>query len=405
MSFGIVPCQNVNHYLAYHALLLQTNEQELETLHDAILAGLSLFNQFVVPPNSVVNNALSDLIGNGTMFFVAAAGNDFQPYPYLPGAWKGVMSVSANSQDAFLSVTEPKARWSNNGEFLLPGAFADSNGNYYDGTSFAAPHMSYALALYLARFGSRAPCGITTHDILWEDPNSAGISPNIPLVTFCPELIPYDPSPTPSMTLTPTFTPTMTHTPTFTATVTHTPTFTATPTRTPTRTPTFTATPTRTPTSTPQSQSLLVNVALQGRPVPPNALQAVPLAVRITRTNDSVVVHDATINSDANGQFTVFGLAAGNYRIRIKHAQALASALDFVSVGGNTPITVGLLRTGDADNNHLVNIIDFSLLAVSFGRASGQLGYDARADFNADNLVNITDFSLLAANFGQSSAP
>jgi len=129
------------------------------------------------------------------------------------------------------------------------------------------------------------------------------------------------------------------------------------------------------------------------------------LQVSITRMSDNVVVFDSTHNRDSNGQFVVNGLAAGNYRIRVKHALALASALDFVMPDGSHSIHVGVLLTGDADNSNLVNISDFSILAVAFGKTSGQVGYDPRADFNGDDIVNITDFSLLASNFGKTGVP
>jgi len=52
-----------------------------------------------------------------------------------------------------------------------------------------------------------------------------------------------------------------------------------------------------------------------------------------------------------------------------------------------------------------VTILDFSILASTFGLGAGDPGFDPRADFNQDTFVTILDFSLLAANFGQCGAP
>ena len=41
-------------------------------------------------------------------------------------------------------------------------------------------------------------------------------------------------------------------------------------------------------------------------------------------------------------------------------------------------------------------------LKASFGKSYGQLGYDARADFNNSDNVDALDFTLLKGNFGQS---
>jgi len=136
----------------------------------------------------------------------------------------------------------------------------------------------------------------------------------------------------------------------------------------------------------------------------PSTGQAVPLAVTITRSGDNSVVFDELVNSDSNGQFTVSGLAVDSYRIRVKHAQTLASALDFVMSIGEQMITIDPLRMGDTDNNNLVNVTDFSLVAAAFGKVTGEVEFDARADFNGDAIINITDFSLLANNFGQIGA-
>ena len=51
---------------------------------------------------------------------------------------------------------------------------------------------------------------------------------------------------------------------------------------------------------------------------------------------------------------------------------------------------------GDANDDDVVNLADFSILASVFGTA------DARADFNGDGFVTLADFSILAANFGKS---
>ncbi len=62
-----------------------------------------------------------------------------------------------------------------------------------------------------------------------------------------------------------------------------------------------------------------------------------------------------------------------------------------------TPITIG----GDVDHDGHINIIDFQLLSNSFGKSSGQSGFNSGADFNNDNMVNILDFQVLSNNFGR----
>ena len=62
---------------------------------------------------------------------------------------------------------------------------------------------------------------------------------------------------------------------------------------------------------------------------------------------------------------------------------------------------MGVQLVGDANNDNLVDISDFGILYGTFGRACGDSGFDARADFNGDCVDDIVDFVLLRGNFGQ----
>lgn len=163
----------------------------------------------------------------------------------------------------------------------------------------------------------------------------------------------------------------------------------STPTTTPTPTSTRTATATPTATGTPQSCLLQGSVSLQrpGRPAP-DPSWVVSLTVEIGETNYATT-------TDSEGHFTISGLAAGTYDIRVKNAHTLANVQSVSLVPGTNAVSFGTLREGDANNDNCITIIDFSLLAYGFFPA-----YDARADFNQDGYVNIQDFSMLRENFG-----
>ena len=66
---------------------------------------------------------------------------------------------------------------------------------------------------------------------------------------------------------------------------------------------------------------------------------------------------------------------------------------------------MGVILAGDANNNDIVNVIDFHILKMTFGKSSGDTGFDRRADFNDNGAVNILDFNLIKGNFGQEGAP
>lgn len=57
---------------------------------------------------------------------------------------------------------------------------------------------------------------------------------------------------------------------------------------------------------------------------------------------------------------------------------------------------------GDVNHDGTVNIQDYQLLSLAFGKTIGQTGYNVNADFNQDSVINIQDYQLLSTNFGRS---
>jgi hypothetical protein len=62
-----------------------------------------------------------------------------------------------------------------------------------------------------------------------------------------------------------------------------------------------------------------------------------------------------------------------------------------------SPPPTPVYKDEDINQDGIVNILDFSLLASKFGQSGTGIG---RTDINQDGIVNILDFSLLAAKFG-----
>lgn len=145
---------------------------------------------------------------------------------------------------------------------------------------------------------------------------------------------------------------------------------------------------------------LFMTVPMQGRGAAPGEAFVRSVSVRVRRVGVLEPVIDGQFATDENGDAFIGYLPPGQYTVRVKAATTLAGVVDVDVTAGDLLVSGALLREGDADDNNVVNIIDFSILAASFGRGTGMVGFDARADFDANGVVNITDFSLLAANFG-----
>jgi len=72
---------------------------------------------------------------------------------------------------------------------------------------------------------------------------------------------------------------------------------------------------------------------------------------------------------------------------------------DVVISTPSTAVDMGTLLEGNANDDIIINISDFGILAVSYMKMDGEPGYDARADFDRNGIINISDFGLLAVNY------
>jgi len=76
---------------------------------------------------------------------------------------------------------------------------------------------------------------------------------------------------------------------------------------------------------------------------------------------------------------------------------ALSVDIAVVLSGITASNTVKLSRELDINGDGLVNILDVSAVASSYGSLIGSTLYNPRADFNVDGAVNILDVSLIAS--------
>jgi Leucine-rich repeat (LRR) protein/ABC-type glycerol-3-phosphate transport system substrate-binding protein len=145
-------------------------------------------------------------------------------------------------------------------------------------------------------------------------------------------------------------------------------------------------------------------IALQGRPAAPDPRWVTALTVSLTAPGESAPRYTFTPITDASGRFSIGSIPPGTYEARVKNSHTLQNKLTVTLVNGDNAINFGTLREGDANNDNFVSLVDFSILASTFGKCQGATGYDDRADFNEDQCVSLLDFSLLSTNFGQAGA-
>jgi len=101
-------------------------------------------------------------------------------------------------------------------------------------------------------------------------------------------------------------------------------------------------------------------------------------------------------STDSQGFFTVtLGILSGSYNWQAKSYKNLSNAGSLTLNPGTTSQEFGTLRGGDANNNNVVNTVDFNLLKANFNIPN----FNPFTDFNNDGVVNTVDFNTLKGNF------
>jgi hypothetical protein len=179
MSFSIIPCDMLEAFAEFGSLLLDARDaKDLNRYRGVFQRAVVFYDNQVFPAMSNKAQQADDLdplqslfasLGTGVIP-VAAAGNFGLDFPFWPGAWGQVVSVSASEGESYYasSAWDKKndtplldaegdnpgqtKRVSNYGEVMVPGEY-DSDFGMISGTSFAAPRLSVAMALYVSAVG------------------------------------------------------------------------------------------------------------------------------------------------------------------------------------------------------------------------------------------------------------
>jgi Tol biopolymer transport system component len=167
--------------------------------------------------------------------------------------------------------------------------------------------------------------------------------------------------------------------------------------------------------TTPDAASVVVSVVLQGSSRPDPAGWSVPLTVKFFASGNITPVDvlnaapvfsfNTTAIKDLNTcTANVTGVIPGVYDITAISPHTLLNVKRNVVISGNdTLVNTGTLLEGNANDDNKVNINDFGLLVMTYGKQRGQDGFDESADFDRNDKINIMDFGLLAYNYGKYS--
>lgn len=145
------------------------------------------------------------------------------------------------------------------------------------------------------------------------------------------------------------------------------------------------------------------SVTLEGRPTAPHASWQIPLTVEFFEPgNNTTPAHTFNTTTDQNGNFNISNIPLGTFTVTVKNLHTLKRVkAGQVFVAGNNTVSFGTLLEGDANNDNLIDFVDFSALSLSYNKLSGDPGFNPNCDFNNDGIVDFLDFSILSLNYNQ----
>jgi hypothetical protein len=157
----------------------------------------------------------------------------------------------------------------------------------------------------------------------------------------------------------------------------------------------------------PGTGTLAGTVELDGHETSASWSEDLTVTVKLSQTGSvSVTIAALDLITDSApdhvyGVFTIPELDPGAYDVWVKGPHSLAQCEDGVAItaGMTTTQDFGILLEGDANDDNLIDIVDFSIWKSLFGES------DTNADFNDDGLVDIVDFSIWKKNFGETGCP
>jgi hypothetical protein len=127
----------------------------------------------------------------------------------------------------------------------------------------------------------------------------------------------------------------------------------------------------------------------------------------IRPTGSTTPIISRRIALGPNGEFALLhkvdaGMPlVGDFDISVKVSHWLRKTLGPITMSGTSVTGLYMLAlNGDCDEDNEVTIGDFAIISASFGKSSGDPGFDPMADIDRNDEVDIGDFALMSGNFG-----
>ncbi|MCP4710451.1 MAG: hypothetical protein GY869_17655, partial [Planctomycetes bacterium] len=94
------------------------------------------------------------------------------------------------------------------------------------------------------------------------------------------------------------------------------------------------------------------------------------------------------------------GVAPGTYDLTAVSEHTLKNVKRNVVIpASGASVHMGALAEGNANDDHKIDLVDFSIFASAFNSSQPDPNYDPRADFDRNKSIGLLDLFLLVSNW------
>ena len=154
-----------------------------------------------------------------------------------------------------------------------------------------------------------------------------------------------------------------------------------------------------------------VSVVLQGDERPDPAGWQVPVTVGFFTPGANVLadtpVYEFNLTTTKSGPKAVCqttDIGSGTYDVTVVSNHTLLNVKRAVVITSpSTSVDMGTLLEGDANEDNIIDLLDFSILASGWLSSEGEPSFNDQMDFDRNETINVSDLLLLTANWLASS--
>src|SRR5690606_38023417 len=113
-----------------------------------------------------------------------------------------------------------------------------------------------------------------------------------------------------------------------------------------------------------------------------------------------ILAYQYNVMINSAGHFQIDNVPLGTYDVFLTVNGFLTKTIGSHTITGNTELDFLMIYPGDMNANNAVSLEDLSYINPSFAKTEGDPEFNFLADLNCDGGVNILDISLLGISFG-----